>query len=107
MDDVQCEGSFGPNRAWDISCAGVVTLTVFDHRYPTHDHATLCFGEACTPMARIGGRPDGRSGALLVYSGGYDRHWLGPGQARSRQSYINPSLVRDCGAQVGRRAPVA
>ncbi len=111
MDDVDCEGRFGVDPSWDIPCAGFVTLNGFDHSYPAHDHATLSFVECGTPMTRIGGRLDGKSGgtasgALLLYSGGYERHWLSRGYARSRQFYINQSLVRECGEELGSRSQV-
>ncbi len=101
----QTSGVIGVKEAWDLAFCLWRAPVGFDVSLPALDHATLSVLDEGPAFIRMDGAWRGRAGgqeadAILLYSGGYDRRWIAPGDTTGRHYYLKPGLVADAAREL-------
>lgn len=103
-------GVIGVEEAWDLAFCLWRAPVGFDVSIPALDHATISVLDEGPAFIRMDGAWRGRSGgqepdSFLLYSGGYDRRWVAPGDTTGRHYYLKPGLVAEAARELEHGGP--
>lgn len=105
VGSVHLRASYGLNEEFDVPFAVWHAPGGLDTAYPASRHATITCLHHRTILARVdkAGRRK-RGGAarneVIMYSGGYERHYFSAGDASCDQIYLTEDLIAECGREL-------
>lgn len=102
---VSLEFSSGFRGGWDVPFAVWHAPAGMDAAYPASQHATITCLRNRSVLARVdragkGLRGGAEPNAMIIYGGGYDRHYVCEDDASCDQIYLTQDLITDCGREV-------
>ncbi len=95
----------GIQTRWDAPYAIWEAPKGLDAAYPASNHATITCLHKRSSLVRVDKAGRGRRGGgardeVIMYSGGYDRHYVCSDDASCDQIYLTAELIADCGQEV-------